>query len=122
MNPLFLLPLIILLIVLPSLAFGMNAIQAYSILRDERTLSNAADSVMKHAASAELHGNMTAHNMYIVQNNVLVCIINTMFHNDTMNASACDQTIAGNIANHDLGNNQTIIDLAKQYLALRGIQ
>jgi len=36
--------------------------------------------------------------------------------------SACDQTIAGNIANHDLGKNQTIIDLAKQYLALRGIQ
>jgi hypothetical protein len=68
-----------------------------------KELSNAADSVRKHAASAELHGNMTAHNMYIVQNNVLVCITNTMFHNDTMNASACDQTIAGNIANHDLG-------------------
>ena len=76
---------------------------------------------MKHAASAELHGNMTARNMYNVQNNVLVCIINTMFQIDTMNASACDQT-KGNIANHDLGNNQTIINLAKQYLALTGIQ
>ena len=41
------------MIVLPSLAFGMNATQAYSILRDERALSNAADSVMKHAANAE---------------------------------------------------------------------
>ena len=39
-----------------------------------------------------------------------------------MNASGCDQTIAGNIANHNLGNNQTIINLAKQYLALIGIQ
>ncbi len=52
---------------------------------------------------------------------LIIVFINTMFHNDTMNASACDQT-KGNIANHDLGNNQTIIDLAKQYLALRGIQ
>jgi hypothetical protein len=49
MNPLFLLPLIILLIVLPSLAFGMNATQANSILRDERALSNAADRNMQQA-------------------------------------------------------------------------
>lgn len=120
--------LTLLVLIGPTMANAQQT-TAKSLFTNEKALSDLSDQLSRKSDSAELHGNTTAQNMYTVQHNMVVCIINTLMNNDTMfaglnkaNAQMCDDTIAGNIANHDLGNNQTILALSYQYLAARGIK
>jgi len=88
--------------------------------------------IMKHAYSAQLHGNMTAYDMFNNQDGILICIDNTLLshsENDTASqemdaqaASSCDGTVTNALVSHSIGNNSTILIWAHEYLKVRGIQ
>jgi len=128
MNPLILVGLIPLLLVpyavaqqednktiimgveVPSDNVDQNAIDYYHKAIDAATLHNASSDTI---------------NILNAQQQVYSCLHNLVssgFQQSESMASGCDDTMTHAIINHELGNNQTIINLAHTYLKARGIQ
>jgi hypothetical protein len=113
--------------------FGtLNSIATNAKLFGMNNFVDEECKIMKHAYSAQLHGNMTAYNMFNNQNGLLACIDNTLLshtENDTVSqetaapaASGCDGLVTNYLVSHSLGNNQTILNWANEYLKIREIQ
>jgi hypothetical protein len=69
---------------------------------------------------AKLHGNLTDdyNNKLRSQQNVLSCV-NNLLVNMTYLLSSCDDSLTNDIEAHSLGDKQTIIQMAKEYLKAR---
>jgi hypothetical protein len=82
---------------------------------------NAIDYYEKEINVAQLHNaSVNTINTLIAQYDVYKCL-NALVNSEDM-LSSCNNHITDLIVNHELGNNQTIINLAHTFLKARGIQ
>jgi hypothetical protein len=84
---------------------------------------NAIDLLHKSILVAQLHNaSNDAINILFGQYDVYKCLDALVNSEQTIEPSYCDVRVTDLIVNHELGNNQTIINLAHTYLKARGIQ
>jgi hypothetical protein len=85
--------------------------------------SNAIDYYHTAILEAQLHNaSNDAINILFGKYDVFKCLDALVNTEQTIEPSTCDVRITDLIVNHELGNNQTIINLAHTYLKARGIQ
>jgi hypothetical protein len=91
----------------PPSSVDQNALEYYHKAIDVATLHNASSDTIS---------------ILNAQNQVYSCLDNLVSQQDANMESECDDTMTHAIVNHELGDNQTIIQLAHTYLKARGIQ
>jgi len=91
-------------------------------------ISNAIDNLDRLSNIAKLHNATVAQlNIFTSQHNLLICVEDLVVPSVYVYAVntlsfVCDGPVTDMVVNHELGNNQTMIDLAHAYLAARGIK